>query len=209
MLQMEAPALGGHRPCMWAARRPGALGRSARTATSRAPPSSAPLGLAGGANCRPPGAAWWVYGRVRHPEAVLGTASSERPRGTAWPGPVPTAVLPARPPAAFRGRLGPRDANTNPTWRPVLHVQMLKVIYISQALAPMRRAGRSAAHAASHGLECSWRPRLPIPLRRAAAGGVAAQRRGCNLLTPPRVRQEAPNPKGGFRGRSPREILEE
>ena len=169
MLQMEAPALGGHRPCMWAARRPGALGRSARTATSRAPPSSAPLGLAGGANCRPPGAAWWVYGRVRHPEAVLGTASSERPRGTAWPGPVPTAVLPAHPPAAFRGRLGPRDANTNPTWRPVLHVQMLKVIYISQALAPMRRAGRSAAHAASHGLECSWQPRRP----RWSAGGRA------------------------------------
>ena len=174
MLQMEAPALGGHRPCMWAARRPGARGRRARTATSRAPPSSAPLGLAGGANCRPPGAVWWVYGRVRHPEAVLCTASSEGPRGTACFGPEPAAVLPARPPAAFRGRLGPRDANTNPTWRPVLHVQLLKVIYISQALAPMRRAGRSAAHAASHGLECSWRPRLPCWSAGGRAGSTAA-----------------------------------
>jgi len=48
-------------------------------------------------------------------------------------------------------------------------VQLLKVIYISQALAPMRRAGRSAAHAASHGLECSWQPRRP----RWSAGGRA------------------------------------
>ena len=42
-----------------------------------------------------------------------------------------------------------------------------------------------------------------IPHRRAAAGGVAAQRRGCNLLTPPRVRREAPNPKGGPGGAAP------
>ena len=48
-------------------------------------------------------------------------------------------------------------------------MQLLKVIYISQALAPMRRAGRSAAHAASHGLECSWQPRRP----RWSAGGRA------------------------------------
>ena len=160
MLQMEAPALGGHRPCMWAARRPGALGRSARTATSGRLLLLRLLGQDGGAGCLPPSAVWGVYARVRHPKAAFATASSEGPRGTACPGPVHTAVLPAHPPAAFRGRLGPRDANTNPTWRPVLHVQMLKVIYISQALAPMRRAGRSAAHAASHGLECSWRPRL-------------------------------------------------
>ena len=174
MVLMGALALRGRRYDQGAARSSRGFRCGARTATSRAPPSSAPLGLAGGANCRPPGAAWWVYGRVRHPEAVLGTASSERPRGTAWPGPVPTAVLPAHPPAAFRGRLGPRDANTNPTWRPVLHVQMLKVIYISQALAPMRRAGRSAAHAASHGLECSWRPRLPCWSAGGRAGSTAA-----------------------------------
>ena len=107
--QMEAPALGGHRPCMWAARRPGARGRRARTATSRAPPSSAPLGLAGGANCRPPGAARWVYGRVRHPKAAFATASSEGPRGTACFGPEPAAVLPARPPADQQGSLGRQE----------------------------------------------------------------------------------------------------
>jgi hypothetical protein len=65
------------------------------------------LGQAGGAGCPPPSAVWWVYARVRHPKAAFDTASSDMQRRTACPGPELAAVLPARPPADLRGRLGP------------------------------------------------------------------------------------------------------
>ena len=59
------------------------------------------LGLPG-ATCSPPSSAvWWVYARARHPKAAFGTASSDMQRRTACSGLVPTAVLPARPPAAL------------------------------------------------------------------------------------------------------------
>jgi hypothetical protein len=64
------------------------------------------LGLPG-ATCSPPSSAvWWVYARARHPKAAFGTASSDMQHRTACSGLVPTAVLPARPPADQRGRLG-------------------------------------------------------------------------------------------------------
>ena len=64
------------------------------------------LGLPG-ATCSPPSSAvWWMYARARHPKAAFGTASSDMQHRTACSGLVPTAVLPARPPADQRGRLG-------------------------------------------------------------------------------------------------------
>ena len=103
--QMEAPALGGHRPCMWTApakRVPCVLQEQhhqGRLLLLRL------LGLAGGAGCPPPSAVWWVYARVRHPKAAFETANNNMQRRTACPGPEPAAVLPARPPADQRGCL--------------------------------------------------------------------------------------------------------
>ena len=105
MLQMEAPALGGHRPCMWTApakRVPCVLQEQhhqGRLLLLRL------LGLAGGAGCPPPSAVWWVYARVGHPKAAFDTANNNMQRRTACPGPEPAAVLPARPPADQRGCL--------------------------------------------------------------------------------------------------------
>ena len=104
--QMEAPALGGHRPCMWTApakRVPCVLQEQqhqGRLLLLRL------LGLAGGAGCPPPSAVWWVYARVRHPKAAFDTASSDMQRRTACPGPELAAVLPARPPAALEAARG-------------------------------------------------------------------------------------------------------